>query len=88
MEIIATTYKCTSIYRICFRKFIWNAYSSLGYQFYCDVLPVFTSQDSFMKADYLIVSKRIGTASTISGRDNSFNNAEIDDISSQKFIKK
>lgn len=60
----------------------------LGYQFYCDVLPVFTSQDSFMKADYLIVSKRIGTASTISGRDNSFNNAEIDDISSQKFIKK
>lgn len=41
-----------------------------------------------MKADYLIVSKRIGTASTISGRDNSFNNAEIDDISSQKFIKK
>lgn len=60
----------------------------LGYQFYCDVLPVFTSQDSFMKADYLIVSKRIGTASTISGRDNSFNNAEIYDISSQKFIKK
>lgn len=60
----------------------------LGYQFYCDVLPVFTSRDSFMKADYLIVSKRIGTASTISGRDNSFNNAEIDDISSQKFIKK
>lgn len=60
----------------------------LGYQFYCDVLPVFTSQDSFMKADYLIVSKRIGTASTISGRENSFNNAEIDDISSQKFIKK
>lgn len=60
----------------------------LGYQFYCDVLPVFTSQDSFMKADYLIVSKRIRTASTISGRDNSFNNAEIDDISSQKFIKK
>lgn len=41
-----------------------------------------------MKADYLIVSKRIGTASTISGRDNSFNNAEIYDISSQKFIKK
>lgn len=60
----------------------------LGYQFYCDVLPVFTSQDSFMKADYLIVSKRIGTASTISGRENSFSNAEIDDISSQKFIKK
>lgn len=60
----------------------------LGYQFYCDVLPVFTSQDSFMKADYLIVSKKIGTASTISGRENSFSNTEIEDISSQKFIKK
>lgn len=29
----------------------------LGYQ-YCDVLPVFTSQDSFMKSDYIIVSKK------------------------------
>lgn len=31
----------------------------LGYQFYRDVLPVFTAQDSFMKADYLIVSKKL-----------------------------
>lgn len=60
----------------------------LGYQFYCDVLPVFTSQDSFMKADYIIVNKKIGAASTLSGRTNSFNGAEIDDFSSQKFVKK
>lgn len=60
----------------------------LGYQFYCDVLPVFTSQDSFMKADYLIVSKKIGAASILSGRTNAFNGSEIDDFSSQKFIKK
>lgn len=60
----------------------------LGYQFYCDVLPVFTSQDSFMKSDYLIVSKKIGTASSLSGRTNSFNGSEIDDFASQKFIKK
>ena len=26
-----------------------------GFQFYQDVLPVFTQQDSFMKADYLIM---------------------------------
>ena len=31
-----------------------------GFQFYKDVLPVFTQQDSFMKADYLIMSKKIG----------------------------
>lgn len=37
----------------------------LAFQFYRDVLPVFTADDSFMKADYLIMSKKIGTASTI-----------------------
>ena len=31
----------------------------LGFQFYRDVLPVFTSEDSFMKADYIIMSKKI-----------------------------
>ena len=42
----------------------------LGFQFYCDVLPVFTSQDSFMKSNYVIVSKKVGAASTLSGRTN------------------
>ena len=60
----------------------------LGFQFYRDVVPVFTQGDSFMKADYLIVSKKIGTASTISGRSNTFNNSEYDDLSDQPFAKK
>ena len=55
----------------------------LGYQFYCDVLPVFTSQDSFMKSNYVIISKKVGAASSLSGRANSFTNAEIDDLSGQ-----
>ena len=59
-----------------------------GFQFYQDVLPVFTQQDSFMKADYLIMSKKIGMGNTISGRTNTFNGSEIDDVSSQKFVKK
>ena len=59
-----------------------------GFQFYQDVLPVFTQQDSFMKADYLIMSKKIGMGNTISGRSNTFANSEIDEISSQKFVKK
>lgn len=33
----------------------------LGYQFYKDVSPVFTSEDSFMKSNYIIVEKKIGT---------------------------
>ena len=59
-----------------------------GYQFYNDVLPVFTQQDSFMKANYLIMNKKIGMGNTISGRSNTFSGSEIDDISSQKFVKK
>lgn len=60
----------------------------LGYQFYCDVLPVFTAQDSFMKSDYLIISKKIGTASTLSGRSNTFTAAEHDEFAAQKFVKR
>lgn len=59
----------------------------LGYQFYCDVIPVFTSEDSFMKSDYLIINKKIGTAQTISGTTNSFTSADINDIAHQPFTK-
>lgn len=59
-----------------------------GFQFYQDVLPVFTQQDSFMKADYLIMSKKIGMGNTISGRTNTFSGREMDEVSSQKFVKK
>lgn len=57
----------------------------LGYQFYCDVLPVFTSQDSFMKSDYIIVSKKVGVAGTLSGRSNVFTDGEIENLASRKF---
>lgn len=59
-----------------------------GFQFYKDVLPVFTQQDSFMKADYLIMSKKIGMGNTFSGRSNTFSGSEIDEIGDQKFVKK
>ena len=38
----------------------------LGYQFYRDLVPVFTSEDSFMKSDFIILGKKIGAGSTIS----------------------
>jgi len=59
----------------------------LGFQFYRDILPIFTEGDSFMKTDYLIVSKKIGTAHTLSGRSNAFTNADLDDFEEQKFVK-
>ncbi len=59
----------------------------LGFQFYRDILPVFTEGDSFMKADYLVVSKKIAVANTLSGRSNVFSNVEYDDLAEQKFVK-
>lgn len=60
----------------------------LGFQFYRDVMPVFTAEDSFMKSDYVIVSKKIGTASAFSGRTNSFSNAEIADLAEAGFASR
>lgn len=58
----------------------------LGFQFYHDVLPVFTAKDSFLKADYLILSKRVGTADVFTGRGHEFSGSEIDDLSAQPFV--
>ena len=60
----------------------------LGIQFYNDVLPVFTQEDSFMKADYVMVSKHIGMGTTISGANTDFSKNEIDDVAAQPFVKK
>ena len=60
----------------------------LGFQFYRDVLPVFTQGDSFMGAEYIIVSKKITAGNTLSGRSNSFTASDIDDIQGQEFARK
>ena len=59
----------------------------LGFQFYCDVMPVFNAEDSFMRQDYLILSKHIGAGTTLSGRNNAFSQTEIGDLSDQPFTK-
>ena len=60
----------------------------LGFQFYRDVLPVFTQGDSFMGAEYIIVSKKITAGNTLSGRSNSFTASDIDEIQGQDFARK
>lgn len=60
----------------------------LGFQFYRDVLPVFTQGDSFMGANYLVVSKRIGAGSTLSGRASAFSQGEQADLAAQPFATK
>ena len=60
----------------------------LSVQFYQDVIPVFTAEDSFIRSDFLIVNKKIGTASTISGSSNTFNQTEVDDLAQQPFVSR
>lgn len=57
----------------------------LSVQFYQDVKPAFSQEDSFIKNDYLIVSKAISTIGGLSGSTSTFSEDEIADIASQPF---
>ena len=59
----------------------------LGFQFYHDVLPCFTAEDSFMKSDYMVISRKIGASNVISGKTNTFSPADIADLGEQPFAK-
>ncbi|MEG1581175.1 MAG: ABC transporter permease, partial [Bacteroidaceae bacterium] len=58
----------------------------LGLQFYLDVLPLFTQGDSFMKEEYMIVTKRISTLGGLVGSDATFSKGERQRLSSQPFV--
>ncbi|MDL2299118.1 ABC transporter permease [Bacteroides sp. OttesenSCG-928-E20] len=59
----------------------------LGVQFYRDVLPLFNQGDSFMKGEYVIVSKKVSTLGAFAGKTNTFSAAEIEDLQQQSFAK-
>ena len=59
----------------------------LGVQFYKDILPVFTEGDSFMKRDYIIVTKKVSTLGSFTGKNNTFSEQEINDLEKQSFTK-
>lgn len=58
-----------------------------GIQFYYDVKPVFTGNDSFMKSENIIVSKKVGTANSISNTANTFDASEIEELENQTFVR-
>ena len=60
----------------------------LGVQFYNDTQAVYNGEDSFMKADYLIVNKKIGAMNTIAGKSNDFTADEIEEFGDQDFVEK
>ena len=60
----------------------------LGLQFYIDTQAIYQSEDSFMKADYLIVNKRISSMTTITGKSSAFSMPEVQDFSQQPFVER
>lgn len=59
----------------------------LSVQFYNDVLPVFTEGDSFMKKDFVIVSKKVSTLGSFVGKNRTFSQGDVDEIKQQRFTK-
>lgn len=59
----------------------------LGIQFYRDVLPVFTQGDSFIKKDFVIVSKKVSTLGTLVGKSSTFSTGDVAKIEEQPFTK-
>lgn len=59
----------------------------LGIQFYRDVLPVFTQGDSFIKKDFVIVSKKVSTLGTLVGKSSTFSTGDVAEIEKQPFTK-
>ncbi|MBQ7635026.1 MAG: ABC transporter permease [Bacteroidaceae bacterium] len=57
-----------------------------GVQFYTDSAPVFTANDSFMKEEYIVVTKEVGLSGLTGRGTPHFSPAEVEEVSSQPFI--
>lgn len=60
----------------------------LGIQFYTDTQAIYETEDSFMKADYIIVNKKISSMTTITGKSSAFMRPEVQDLESQEFVER
>jgi hypothetical protein len=60
----------------------------LAVQFHQDVRPIFNDEESFIKKDYLIITKAVSTAGTLLGGNNEFSPEAIADIEAQPWCRK
>ena len=63
----------------------------LGVQFYQDVRNIFTDEDSFMRKDYLVVTKRVGELNAIAtmmgGGANTFTDNELTQLRNEPWVR-
>ncbi len=60
----------------------------LGLQFFLDANPVFSSNESFLKKDFLVISKEVSLLKTIGTSSTEFKESEIEDLKKQPFVSK
>jgi len=56
-------------------------------QFYFDINPVFTQEDTLFKKDYFTVTKKIGLLDVINTKASGFTGEEIDELKAKRFVK-
>ncbi len=61
---------------------------TLAVQFYQDVLPVFNDQESFIRKDYLIITRSVSSAGAMLGNSSEFSDTDIADIERQPWCRK
>ena len=56
-------------------------------QFFSDLQPLLTGNDSFMRPGHIVVTKRVSTVGTFTGASPAFDDDEIDDLGEQPFVE-
>ena len=56
-------------------------------QFFSDLQPLLTGNDSFMRPGHIVVTKRVSTVGTLTGASPAFDDDEIDGLREQPFVE-
>lgn len=59
----------------------------LAVQFHQDVKPLFKDEDSFLRKDFMIITREVSTASTVLQGSNEFTASDIEDIEAQPWCR-
>ncbi len=60
----------------------------LAVQFYQDVRPVFEDEESFIKKDYLVITRKVTGMGTLMGNSSEFAEKDVSDLESQPWVRK
>jgi hypothetical protein len=71
-----------------FAGFVGLTIILFGIQFYADTRPLYSSNDSFLNPDFLVINKKVSVLSNLSSSMITFNEKDVDDIKKQPFVKK